>query len=133
MFDIGFGELLLVMVVGILVIGPQQMPEAVRSVLVVFRKIRNAIFDAKYAVERELNLHDLQQTWHDEDIERHMRELNQSILDLDKSSPPNHEESALPEIDFEKLPDHDPYTEQSALQEQDTGIETDKSKVKPHD
>ena len=31
MFDIGFAELLLVAVVGLLVIGPERLPEAIRT------------------------------------------------------------------------------------------------------
>lgn len=114
MFEIGFSELLLIMVIGVVVIGPQQLPEVVRSVMLTIRRIRRAIFEARDSVERELDLHEIRQTFHDDDMERHMRELNQSIMDLDK------------------LPDHDPYTEtQSALSDefQDTGIETEK----PHD
>ncbi|MDO4435996.1 MAG: Sec-independent protein translocase protein TatB [Cardiobacteriaceae bacterium] len=110
MFEIGFSELLLIMVIGILVIGPQQLPEVVRSVVLTVRKIQRALFEARDNVERELDLYDLKKSLHDEEMERHMRELNQSILDL------------------EKLPDRDPAEANPSLADeyQDTGIETER-------
>lgn len=40
MFDIGWPELMLVMVIGLIVIGPKELPNAIRTVMSVVRKLR---------------------------------------------------------------------------------------------
>jgi sec-independent protein translocase protein TatB len=40
MFDIGWPELLLVMVIGLIVIGPKELPNAIRTVMSIVRKLR---------------------------------------------------------------------------------------------
>lgn len=42
MFDLGWPELLLIMVVALIVIGPKELPNAIRTVSMVVRKIRGA-------------------------------------------------------------------------------------------
>ena len=41
MFDIGFGELLLVFVIGLIVLGPQRLPVAVKTVVGWVRALRS--------------------------------------------------------------------------------------------
>ncbi|MEJ1267782.1 Sec-independent protein translocase protein TatB [Pantoea ananatis] len=41
MFDIGFGELVLVFVIGLIVLGPQRLPLAVKTVMGWIRAIRS--------------------------------------------------------------------------------------------
>lgn len=45
MFDIGWPELLLVMVVALVVIGPKDLPAAIRTVTMILRKIRGMATD----------------------------------------------------------------------------------------
>ena len=40
MFDIGWPELLLIMVVALVVIGPKDLPAAIRTVTTILRKVR---------------------------------------------------------------------------------------------
>lgn len=42
MFDLGWPELMLIMVVALLVIGPKELPNAIRTVTAVMRKVRAA-------------------------------------------------------------------------------------------
>uniref|UniRef100_UPI00260B129F Sec-independent protein translocase protein TatB n=1 Tax=uncultured Cardiobacterium sp. TaxID=417619 RepID=UPI00260B129F len=59
MFDIGFSELVVLGVIGIVVIGPQRLPEVVRTAVITVRKIRRAFSDVRADIERELDLDDM--------------------------------------------------------------------------
>lgn len=56
MFDIGFWELILIAVVALLVVGPERLPELVRESGRWIRAARRFVTDARYQIERELEL-----------------------------------------------------------------------------
>ena len=73
MFDIGFAELLIVAVVGLLVIGPERLPGAIRTGSAWLGRIKRGFNDIKREVEQELHndavmqeLKNTQQQLHDE-------------------------------------------------------------------
>ena len=55
MFDIGFTELLLIGVVGLLVIGPERLPGAIRTVTAYLGRLRRGFDEVKAEVQRELH------------------------------------------------------------------------------
>ncbi len=55
MFDMGFTELLLVGIVGLLVIGPERLPGTIRTTMVWVNRIRRSFNDVRTEVERELH------------------------------------------------------------------------------
>jgi len=55
MFDMGFSELLLVGIVGLLVIGPERLPGAIRTTMVWVNRIRRSFNEVRADVERELH------------------------------------------------------------------------------
>lgn len=59
MFDIGFLEILVVGVLALLVLGPERMPGAIRSVARTFRSMRNMASGFKQEVEEQLRVHEL--------------------------------------------------------------------------
>ncbi|GFN45135.1 sec-independent protein translocase protein TatB [Candidatus Regiella insecticola] len=60
MFDIGFGELLLVIVIGLIVLGPERLPVAVKTVTGWIRALRSVATTVQHEVSRELKLQELQ-------------------------------------------------------------------------
>jgi sec-independent protein translocase protein TatB len=60
MFDFSFSELLLVMVVGLVVLGPEELPKVVRYVRGVIRKIKSASANIQQQVTELLDDEDLQ-------------------------------------------------------------------------
>ena len=66
MFDIGFSELILVGIVALLVIGPERLPETVRTATMWLNRIRRGFNEIKQEVQQELHndavLRDLRQT-----------------------------------------------------------------------
>lgn len=59
MFDIGFSELLVVAVVGLVVLGPKRLPEVARTAGQWVAKIRRFISDVKQDIDREMQQADL--------------------------------------------------------------------------
>lgn len=83
MFDIGFWELATIAIIGIVVVGPDRLPEVVRTIALYIRKIRRAFDSVKGDIERELDLDDLRREMHDLDMQEHIRKLNQSVMDME--------------------------------------------------
>ena len=65
MFDIGFGELGLLAVVGLLVLGPERLPRVARTTGALLRKARQSWHSVRSEIERELAAEDLRQTIRD--------------------------------------------------------------------
>jgi sec-independent protein translocase protein TatB len=61
-FDIGFGELLLVMVIGLVVLGPERLPVAVRTVAGWIRALRSLAASVQNELSQELKLQELQES-----------------------------------------------------------------------
>ena len=70
MFDIGFAELLLIGVVGLLVIGPERLPGAIRTTSAWVSRIRRGFDDVKSEVQREL---------HNDEVMRQLRESADAV------------------------------------------------------
>lgn len=85
MFDVGIGELLLCAVVALIVLGPERMPVAVRSVAKWLGTIRATLHAVKNEFEHELELdklkQELQQT-SDQELTR------STLLDPTSKAPP---------------------------------------------
>ncbi|MCC8379234.1 MULTISPECIES: Sec-independent protein translocase protein TatB [Xenorhabdus] len=60
MFDIGFSELLLVLVLGLIVLGPERLPVAVRTVAGWIRVLRSLATNVQNELTKELKLQELQ-------------------------------------------------------------------------
>jgi sec-independent protein translocase protein TatB len=86
MFDIGWPELLLVVVIALIVIGPKELPNAIRTVMSVVRRVRSA------AREFQSGLDDIAREAGVDDIKRQMDDIEyydpgealKSIADSDK-------------------------------------------------
>jgi sec-independent protein translocase protein TatB len=70
MFDIGFAEILLVGVVGLLVIGPERLPGAIRTTSAWVSRFRRGFDEVRAEVQREL---------HNDAVMRELKESSDSI------------------------------------------------------
>ena len=118
MFDIGFSELVVLGVIGVVVIGPQRLPEVVRTAVITVRKIRRAFSDVRADIERELDLDDMRKILHEADMKAHINQLNQDIMDLDKGARAFGDDI---KTDLEHA--YDGYTPEDGEAEADTGVE----------
>lgn len=94
MFDIGFSELMVIALVGLIVIGPERLPRVARTVGHLLGRLQRYVSDVKSDISREMQLEDLkrlqaQVAEQARSLERQVNEqlktveteLNQSILD----------------------------------------------------
>ena len=81
MFDIGFAELLLIGVVGLLVVGPEQLPGAVRTVMAWVNRFRRSFDQIRTEVRRELHNDEIMQKLRAEsqELERQVRDSAESL------------------------------------------------------
>lgn len=72
----------MIVIIGVVVVGPQRLPEVVRTILVTLRKIRRMFSDVKDDISRELDLDDMRKFIHEADMKAHIDKLNQSVMDM---------------------------------------------------
>ena len=70
MFDIGFAELLIIGVVALLVIGPEKLPETLRTASLWLNRIRRGFNEIKQEVQQEL---------HNDSVMQELRKTGQQL------------------------------------------------------
>lgn len=68
MFDIGFIEMLAVAIIALLVLGPERLPVAVRTVGLTLGRIKRGFADVKKQIEKEVGADEIRQQLHNEQI-----------------------------------------------------------------
>ncbi len=79
MFDIGFTELLLIAVITLVVMGPERMPQMIRSISLWVGRARQTFTAAKRELEREVGMDGIRQQLHNEKV---MRDIESSKDEL---------------------------------------------------
>ena len=114
MFDIGFAELLIIGVVGLLVIGPERLPGTIRTVSVWVNKFRRSFNEIRDEVRQELHndevMQELKKTGEKlkEDVTTAGDQLTELVDDASTvntpapQTPADKPESDSPEADNEK-------------------------------
>lgn len=80
MFDIGFAEILLIGVVGLLVVGPEQLPGAVRTAMAWINRFRRSFDQIRTEVRRELHNDEVMQK-----LQEESREFEQQVRDTTRA------------------------------------------------
>jgi sec-independent protein translocase protein TatB len=75
LFQVGFLEILLILVVGLFIVGPTRLPDVVKFVVKVYKKIQLAISNFKTDLESEIGTDEIKK---DVFNEMRMEELNLS-------------------------------------------------------
>jgi len=78
-FDISFAELMMIAVVGLLVIGPDKLPQVARTVGTYVGRLQRYVAQIKEEVNREARFEDLQNL--QQDIKRGASQVEASIMD----------------------------------------------------
>ena len=83
MFDVGFAELVLLAVIGLLVLGPERLPQVARTLGGLTRKARSSWLNLKRSIEAEMRAEELKKPLQDmqqsvqktvQDVDRGLRE-----------------------------------------------------------
>lgn len=89
MFDIGFSELVLVFIVGLVVLGPKRLPIAIRTVMGWVRTIRGLAANVQNELAQELKLQELQESIkkaEELNLSKLSPELGKTVEDLKQSA-----------------------------------------------
>jgi sec-independent protein translocase protein TatB len=79
MFDIGFFELMVIAIVGLLVLGPERLPQAVRTLGLYIGRIRKAVSGIQQEVNEQLQLEEMRQR-----LAEHEQKVRSGLLDAEK-------------------------------------------------
>lgn len=79
MFDIGFPELVLIAVVALLVIGPERLPEALRTLGLWLGRMRRSFTAVKAEIEKEIGMDDVRRQLHNEAIMEEMKRIEGEV------------------------------------------------------
>ncbi len=79
MFDIGFPELLVIAIVGLLVIGPERLPEALRTLGLWIGRLRRSFTSVKAEIEREIGMDEVRRQLHNEAVMEEMKRIERDV------------------------------------------------------
>ena len=77
MFDIGFSEIVLIAVVALVVLGPERLPKAARTLGLLFGRLQRYVNEVKADVSREMELDELRKL--QSEMQGAARELQQTV------------------------------------------------------
>ena len=81
MFDIGFPELLMISVVTLLVIGPEKLPETIRTVSLWIGRIQRSFSNLRREIENEIGADEIRTQLHNESIMQDLEDTKNTLLD----------------------------------------------------
>jgi sec-independent protein translocase protein TatB len=90
MFDVGFSELVLLSIIGLLVLGPERLPKVARTLGGLTRRARSSWLNLKRSIEAEINAEELKaplKTFQDE-VRSTVRDLHSSADAIKKGPAP---------------------------------------------
>ncbi len=79
MFDIGGLELLLIAIVGLLVIGPERLPETLRTLGLWLGRLRRSFTSVKAEIEKEIGMDEVRRQLHNEAIMEDMKKIERDV------------------------------------------------------
>lgn len=79
MFDIGFPELMLSALVGLLVIGPERLPEALRTLGLWLGRMRRSFLSVKAEIEKEIGMDEVRKQLHNEAVMEEMKRIEREV------------------------------------------------------
>ena len=116
MFDIGFWEIMLISIIGLVVLGPQRLPIAIKSVMKWVNTAKNMANSVKNEISQELELHEMNENMikatkqgldtMDPNLKASIDEMKNTVKDLtrpyeydgDEAIQPHHKEPIQSEV-----------------------------------
>ena len=77
MFDIGFGEIVVIAVVALFVIGPEKLPKTARTLGHLFGRLQRYVADVKADISREMELDELRKL--QQQVQTAARDIEHSV------------------------------------------------------
>ena len=79
MFEIGFPELLILCLVALLILGPQRMPEAIRTLGLWLGRFKRSFNQIRSEIEREVGMDDVRRQLHNETILEELKRMEEEV------------------------------------------------------
>lgn len=104
MFDIGFAELLVVAVMGLIVLGPEKLPTAAKTLGLWIGRIKRSLGSIQREISEELRVEELKRTTavSKEQVDKELREMSQPFSKpFGEDSPAQKAASEPPKAEFD--------------------------------
>jgi sec-independent protein translocase protein TatB len=88
MFDIGFLEILVIAVISLIVMGPERLPQALRTFALWFGRIKQQFRSVRAELEDEIGIDDIRRQLHNENILKDLEDAKNNIADTMNSNSP---------------------------------------------
>lgn len=82
MFDIGFPEFFLAAVIALLVLGPERLPAALRTLGLWVGRLRRSYYNVKTEIEREIGMDEVRRQLHNEQVMADVRRAEREVQGL---------------------------------------------------
>ena len=79
MFDIGFSEILIIATLTLIVMGPNRLPETIKTITLWIGRLRNFINSARSDIENEVGIDEIKKQLHNQKV---MQEIAKTKLEL---------------------------------------------------
>ena len=79
MFEIGFPELLIIAAITLVVVGPEKIPQVIKTVSIFFRRLRLYFENIKQEIEKEIDTDEIRAQIHNENIMESLGETQKEI------------------------------------------------------
>jgi sec-independent protein translocase protein TatB len=128
-FDISLGEMMVCLVVILIVIGPERLPETVRTIALWVGRLKRSIRETRSEIERQIGADDIRRQLYNEEIMRSLEktraEMNQGLSGIEQDirnplSDLTEEQRKALYSPPEELPDHAHVNEPAPIAEQIT-------------
>ncbi len=86
MFNIHSTELLLILIVALIVIGPERLPSAVRTASLWIGRFRRSFYKVKAEIERELNADEIRRQLHNESVLAELEDTRKDVEGVAKDT-----------------------------------------------
>ncbi len=111
MFEISFGELIVIGIVALVIIGPERLPKVARTVGALIGRAQRFVHSVKTDIQREVNVSELKQLQADvtdaarqfeDSVRKHSDDISQPLQDVRDSlrttPSPNHTDPSPPSV-----------------------------------
>ena len=79
MFEIGFPELLVIAAITLVVVGPEKIPQVIKTVSIFLRRLRLYFENIKQEIEKEIDTDEIRAQIHNENIMESLGETQKEI------------------------------------------------------
>jgi sec-independent protein translocase protein TatB len=90
MFDVGFGEIVLLFIVSLIVLGPERLPVAIRTAGLWLGRLKRSYRNIRADIEREIGADDIRRQLHNEEVMESLKHTEEQVRNIGRniSTPP---------------------------------------------